>query len=396
MSEWLDPNLCKNFRDVINSSPIFVDGEEKQHYNLICAVMDRLDSCISYMNDHQAPPRSENDFVVFIAFGCMVIDAVKKLLKGIGYGYKYADANDNDSYQFFKEVCKGNPLNIPDDQCPTDDKFIEYFRALAFAHPFETSRPKFLKKGEVQYSPWVIANSTVMKLCGIDDGVGIRIYSTETPDELMDLCFSFSSLTGYIRSRYELLENATEWAKDRNKQANTKWAKRKVKRDFAAIGVLNDIAGILDSRFEEHYEVDKAIEYLECETTLPNNDPAIAKYRTAITALLPELCDAVDALDNEFLSEILDEVIYARPTRTYQMFHYQMEKITCYLDDSQSEGNIAWGLEQAASFAGEFAKRHVTILPYDMSFGEIKLLVATACYLEKQEQENSAGDNVAK
>jgi hypothetical protein len=45
------------------------------------------------------------------------------------------------------------------------------------AHPFETSRPKFFKKGEIQYFPWVIANSNFTNILGAKDGVGIRIYS---------------------------------------------------------------------------------------------------------------------------------------------------------------------------------------------------------------------------
>jgi hypothetical protein len=396
MNEWLDPNLCKGFRDAINSSPIFVAGGEKQHYNLICAVMDRLDSCISYMNDHQKPPKSENDFIMFVTFGCMVVDAVKKLLKDIGYGYKYANTDDAESYQFFKEICKGHPLSLSDDQCPTDDSFVEYFRALAFAHPFETSRPKFFKKGEMQYSPWVIANGKIMKLRGIDDGVGIRIYSTEAADGLMDLCFPFSVLTGYIKSRYELIENATEWAKDKIEQAETGWGRRKVQSCLSPVDVLKDIADILDSRFEEHYSIDTAIEHLECETTVPGNDPAITEYRAAITSLLPALCDAVDALDNELVAQTVNSVIDAQPQQTHGMFHYQMEKILCYLVDYQGEENIKWGLQQALSFAGEFAKKHVAILPYDMSFGEVKFLVATACYLENKEQENAAVNSTAK
>lgn len=41
-------------------------------------------------------------------------------------------------------MCMNYPLNLEEKNCPSDDKFFEYFRALIFAHPFETSRPKFL------------------------------------------------------------------------------------------------------------------------------------------------------------------------------------------------------------------------------------------------------------
>ena len=57
----------------------------------------------------------------------------------------------------------------PPGKCP--------LRSLSMAHPFETSRPKFFKKGEIQYFPWVIANSNFTNILGAKDGVGIRIYS---------------------------------------------------------------------------------------------------------------------------------------------------------------------------------------------------------------------------
>ena len=82
------------------------------------------------------------------------------------------------------------PLNIEKHKCPTDDKFFEYLRSIMFAHPFETNRPKFFMKHEIQYSPWVIANNPATKFRGIKDGVGVRIYSNKF-DEIKDLIFFF-------------------------------------------------------------------------------------------------------------------------------------------------------------------------------------------------------------
>ncbi|MFT9057616.1 MAG: hypothetical protein ABF449_13610, partial [Ethanoligenens sp.] len=160
MNEFLDTSLCKEFRKAINESPIWSHEEcYKEHYNLFCAVMDRIDSCTDYLNRHSDTPGTETDFLVFLMFGCMVLDAVKQVLGQLGLPYEFIAQDKASSYQYFKEYCTDYPLELKDELCPTDDKFFEYFRSITFAHPFETNRPKFFQKGEIQYSPWVIARS---------------------------------------------------------------------------------------------------------------------------------------------------------------------------------------------------------------------------------------------
>lgn len=81
----LNPSFCQSFREVINSSPIFC-GEPKymSQYNLSCAVMDRLDTCIEKLNAYGDYPESKEDFLVFMMFASMVTDAVKEILSQLG------------------------------------------------------------------------------------------------------------------------------------------------------------------------------------------------------------------------------------------------------------------------------------------------------------------------
>jgi hypothetical protein len=224
---------------------------------------------------------------------------------------------------------------------------------------------------------------------GFEDGVGVRIYSNMYERDSINLCFSFSVLKEYIKSRYVLIEQATDWAKRKIAETQFEWKKRKVCRALQPIEVLEDIANILESRYEECYYIATAITDLKCETTVGENDAAVTTYRGAIVSTLPELCDAIDAADNDLFSETLTRIIYAKPQAMHSRTHYQLEKIFTYLADCQSEGNIQWGRMRAEDFANEFAKKYVVIKPYEMSFDEIKLLVRTACYLESQAQEKN-------
>ena len=70
-----------------------------------------------------------------------------------------------------------------------------------------------------------------------------------------------------------------------------------------------------------------------------------------------------------------------------------MEKIFRNLPESELRTPIEpksdeeWGLIQAKEFSDDFAKRWVIINTQTMSNSEIKLLTATACYMENHKKE---------
>lgn len=378
MAEFLNPTISKEFREAINDSPIFTEDDSyKEHFNLACAVMDRLDTCVRFLNEHNAYPKSEEEFLTFLMFSCMLVDAVNNILKDIGV---YTKNNGN---QYFKETCMKYPLNLNEENCPSDDKFFEYFRALTFAHPFETSRPKFLEKGEVQYSPWVIVNPHVFS--EIPDPIGVRIYSNRH-DGIMDLKLPFGVLKDYLKSRYEPLDLATEWARNSIVKEEIKWKQQKINRKNSPIEVLREIVKILKSRYEEIYQIEEIILYLECESSVAVNNSVIEFYKKTIVSLLPEICNSIEELDYEAMYNILEQIMHKRPSRMHKMAHYELEKIFSYLEEGGYGDNYNWGLEQAKNFSEGFAKKWVKIELYNMSSTEIKLLVRIACYLESIEE----------
>ena len=384
MDNYFVPQITWDFRNLINMSPIFIyDEQYKNHYNLACVVMDRLDTCVKYLNKHITYPKNEEDFLSFMMFSCMLVDAVKQILKDLDI-----EALSKES-KYFRKVCLGRPLNLSEEECPTDDKFFEYFRSLTFAHPFETSRPKFFQKGEIQYSPWVIVNSPIGALLEIPDAIGVRIYSNKY-DDILDLRLSFETLKEYIKSRYECISLATKWAENAVAKENSKWRRQKINRVQEPIDIFREILKILTSRFEETYGIEKAINYLECINTVENNKKAVNQFHKALIEKIPAVCDAVENLDNNLKAEILDDVIHAQPEKMHSCAHYQLEKIFSYLtEDNNYSDNYKWGLIQAQHFSEAFAKKWVIIKPYEMSCNEIKLLVCVACFLEKLDQEGA-------
>lgn len=392
MTEFLDSNLCRKLRDKINETNIFCEDKEYHiYFNLICAVMDRLDSCIEYLNKHSKPPQSEHELLVFSMYACTVIDAIKQLNKQLSIPEKYKEEK-----RIFKGICTSSPLNIKSENCPTDENFFEYLRALIFAHPFETSRQKFLKKNnEIQYSPFVIAKSHSAIVLGKKNIIGVRIYSSLN-DDIKDLKFPFNLLKKFIKSRYELLEDVNCWVQRVIDKKYDEWKEHKVNRFIEPLNVWKDILNILKERYQEHYTIDIVIDFLTCNITNSANTNIVFKYREEINNVLPLICDAVDDMNYELIEKLLDKIIYCRPQITYSWCDYQLEKIFCYLEESNDYYNINWGLQQAEAFSKEFAKDYVVIDTTNMSFTEIKLLVSIACFYENKRQEKEICDKGGK
>ena len=437
-SPLLNQAISSKFREIINSSPIFCEDEDiKQNWSLICAVMDRVDSCVKYINKREQDfINSEEDFMIFFMFAAMLKDAIRELFVQLKIEYPF-DEDVPDSYKFFyktfaayeclhkmflqkennqvdEQACSRMDCLSPkcpkynEDKmsyCPKDDQFFEFLRALVFAHPCKTNRPRFLNN-ETQYSPWVIANKITSLFYSED--MGIRIYSNKF-DEIFDFNFKSDVLKDYIKSRYSLLKVATNWAKNKIKEFESRWSERKVNRALTPIGILEDIKEILTIRHESdlNYELDDAISYLSCPLTEEKNQKAVAEYRKHLINTIPELCDSIDRVNREeYLTDAFMNAISPQLKWQHNHCSYQLEKIFSYLkrgDKLQSIcdllakenyynstgkdvfNNEEWGLLQLAIFYDSLAKDYVTIR-LDMPFDEIRLLVTTACYLEQENQ----------
>lgn len=396
IKQFLDESLCNELRDAINASPIFTDDERYNPlFNLICAAMDRLDTSVRYLNTHSNYPDTEEDFICFIVFACMVVDGVKKLIENVT---KQESQHINEK-KYFKKYCMNQPMDCTEEKCPTDDKFFEHFRALAFAHPYETSRNKIFKeKFGKQVSPWVSVNKHMFPFYKFSEPIGVKLY-TEKKDEngndTQYIMFSFSDLKDYLASRYEELVIVIEWAKNATVDAENEWKKVKVNRNQSPLNVLKEIKAISEQRYQEVYTIQNIIDYMECKISDEKNVEAVDKYRKYICSKIEELCDSVDELNNELQTEIELGMIHFSPKNMHQMFHYQMEKIFSYLREKSEYidpgSNEEWGLIQTEAFYNDFAHKWVYINICNMDYTEIHLLVTTACYLEVQEQRRNGG-----
>lgn len=124
-----------------------------------------------------------------------------------------------------------------------------------------------------------------------------------------------------------------------------------------------------------------------CKNTLKENLTSVERFKQGIIEIIPDLCDAIDSLNYENGNREIRLYFAQMTMEKHSMANYQLGKIYCDLNETQIVSKREWALEQVELFSKEFAKKWVTIIPQEMSFDEIKLLVTVSCYLEKIEQE---------
>lgn len=153
---YLDKTVITSFREIINSSPIFYSEDKyKGNWNLICVMMDRVDSCVDYINNFDISNfNTEESFVNFLTYCSIINDAVGQLFKLIPSLNEFYEKNTKEQSIYFKEdyyrFISQYDENSTMDKYP-DEKFFEFIRSISFAHPLDTTRPKFLKKNTISY-----------------------------------------------------------------------------------------------------------------------------------------------------------------------------------------------------------------------------------------------------
>lgn len=384
MGDLLNQELCDELRDVINQTDIFIkDEKESKRFLFICALMDRFDTAVKYINEHQKKPDSEEKLIIFMVYSCIIKDGIDYIKNSLKIG-------KSEDRKIFEDIYKKEPINISDNVQFDDDKFFSYFRSLIFAHPLYTSRSiPMSEENEIKYSPYIIENSLYIRI--IPGLIGVKIYSNKR-EIIEPLLISFESLKEYIKGKYEELDDVITKFKQIIEEKETEWKKHKVNRDQEVVDVLKDCVNILGERYMDTYEIHDLITYLTCENSLKENIENVNKYRNEIKRIIPSICDAIDSHDIEELYSIISFILFVKP-KTNNKMHYHLEKVYNYLNYKNKDiDDIKWGLKQAELFAQGFAKKWVVIKPREMSYDETKMLIQVACYLEYMEQKEGKNE----
>lgn len=398
-----DPTIREDLSRLLQYSKAFrFDSELKAQFNFVCVVQDRLHDAINYLDSHLQPPRSDPAFYLFMTYADNVFSAVKEVFK-VFKGKVVDPYSDNvigpESYKYFENVVRNAFPEITKDKMPTDDQFFKYFRALSFAHPYDTSRYKFIRKaeGEKHYSPFVLNNSNpgLSRYCR--DAIGIKVYSNlRVPDEF-SIIVSYAVLKEYLVSRYASLRNVIDYIQGLVDEKQKLWLKHKADRSLTPLALLEEIRSIYIERYEETYFVDETIRLLKAELSLksPKNVKNVAIFRKALESVIIPVCDALEKMDYEAAANLIDGFISPdipdwpeRPDTRYRGMDYHYGKVSEYCRNAESSREDYKSIDLSCLMSG-FVSEWVDIDPDHMTRDEIWLLVSTAWYLESTECQKS-------
>ena len=364
--------------------------KDKAKFNMICAVMDRIDSASRYLNDHSNYPNNESDYLMFMNYACMIQDALINIEHQLdGFKSSYPGAAD----EFFGTVFDISPLKKYSIIRPDDLLFFRYLRSISFAHPFKTDKSKFLQKDIEHYSPMVTFNSHYRPLVGYEECICILIYPNKGNDSF--LYVPWESLLGFIQSQYELFSQFTTWITEKLEAQITEWKTQKIDRSGTVPEILQRLIDLIHNRYdsfanpsvEDDYQNSKAWALYELlrdytlELSDTSNAPSVEAYRKAISDSIPELCDILDNVGD--WDEVTSRFLFAHPKTMHSGCGYELEKIHAMSEKNYT--SIYVGRNFADDFSKGFARKWVHIDAHKMSVEEIQLLANVACYLEAQD-----------
>lgn len=369
MTDFLDPKIIRETQQIISSNSLFYrDPVQKKNFNFICASLQRISTAVNFLNSHSDLPKENTDFIHWFVYANMLQSTIYCLFKNLNLDYKRAIAGKEKNY--FNLTCEKNKLVVD------DDGFFNYLRALVFAHPTDTDN----RSGQPKkiYSPLAYVDERHKE-------VGAMIY-TSGEEGISLLQVPFALLKDYINNRYQLLNHLIDYLNKVIEEKTEEWKKRKIDINAQPLTVLKELVEVLKERYVDHNEFDELITYFTLKSSISANDEAISKYRKAIVATIPILCDAIVDMDYNRMFDILSQLVGwgGVPDGLYEGASYDLEKIFSLSHQTQPS-DIYWALRRVDSFSDNFAKKWVTIDTKCMSFDEIKLLVAVACYCEREE-----------
>lgn len=324
-----DLSLTRNLRDAINEKRNLSQNKEGQlnnkkninylAFDRICAIMDRLDDTIQYVNDMTlgdcSSPRSAFDFYDFINCAYVIIDCIRT----IGQIFKLDNSNF-ESIEKAQEVF-GNVLMANG----TDGLFFEYIRSLCSVHPSCTSRSKYpyLQEAPFHCCPCVMWKHKHQSAFYNRDGDLIAyVYTSQKGDPPILISLFVNQFESYLGKWIDLIPSVIEAIHNYNSEIYEKFRNERIQTlsdfDNDVVRYLRHLKSEYIRRYgnESDAEFDDCIRAFSIRLSNSENEKKLQKYRNAILYSIGFLHNALqnmtfDGYENNG---------FAEPRRDFDLF----------------------------------------------------------------------------
>ena len=217
---YLNDNVIRNFRNTIND---YIDFSLLKKYknndnawNSICALMDRIEDIVIYLNEKELNTGKWNrcafDFFEFIEQAGVLIECIDEL-------YKIYDIKPSRTKTIFKhkEINEAYLSKLKEENKIAkvgDLNYFEYIRSLSSVHPGKTDRHKEFQFANFEVSPYVVWNGGIYALDPRCNGEIILVtYNNETDQMLINKSIYIKEIFNFIKYKYYSINYLTKYVK---------------------------------------------------------------------------------------------------------------------------------------------------------------------------------------
>lgn len=370
-----------------------VDRKKGKHkvfraWDKICAVMDRLDDTVDYLNEIKLNTgkyrRSAFDFYDFMNNASVVIDCIKELVDI----FEVDDSDIKTSNNIFNQYGSDNK--------GTDERYFEYLRSLCSVNPIETSRHKRYQDNEFECSPYVMWNDGTV-WCNDDSDLHAVVYTSKDEQFNKRIKIYILQIFEYIKTRVNFIENIIEAIESYHNKVILEFKSSHIKSidEFGNyIDYLENLDNVAEERFGSEYwsKFDYIINLLKLRLSNSKNKNKVKLY---INALIYSVDFEYNALQNmsyvgfenngiinakdNYETSLLSELYSLNSKSDIQRkYSYNFEKIE-YLNYDSGDSNKSWAYVNLKKVSS-FLERYVS---FEGATGDFEhyALVQVALYL---------------
>ncbi len=389
----IDTSVLERLRDKINEQQNISYNKEYGKYRAwdkICAIMDRLDDTVDYLNKLELNTgkynRSAFDFYDFMNNASVIIDCITQLAKI----FDIQDEEIKTSTDIFNKPGK--------DGKGSDKKYFEYLRSLCSVHPIETSRHKMYQDNDFECSPYVVWNDkSIFHNC--DSDIYAVVYTSKDGAPFKRIPIYIDEIFKYINRRVDFIETIITHIDKYQQDIIESYRSDKIKgeKEFNNYtDYLRNLNKEVEKRYgkDTFYNFDCIIKLFELELSNSENKEKMELYLNALKYSIQFEHNSIqhmscDGFENNGLlypeKNIQTSLLYELElpnsgSEDRRKYGYQIEKISYLGYDSCHSYDRDWAYTQLKVIM-PFLERYVTFENVQSDF-EYYALVKLALYLE--------------
>lgn len=404
----LNYQLASDLRNIVNeeqnisiNKPLKINKTSNQTaWDLLCAIMDRLQDTVYYINGLELNTgrhsRSAFDFFDFMNNASVIIDCVNELARI----FEYDLSVENLSFSIFNKRGKDNN--------GTDRLYFEYLRSLCSVHPISTNRHARYQDNEFECSPFVVWN----------DRFGYRnegdlcafVYTSRHEANTKMLMIHISEVFAYVEFRFNLISKIIYKIKEYHASEIDQFIQRRIKPKNEYESYIDYLHALIEESKERFgndtiYELEFTIELLKLKISDPKNQSLYERYCNAFKHAIQFRHNALQNMsyqgyensgikyperniETTLLNELYSPCSHSEERQKYS---YQIGKTSYLLYDSGGS-NKHWArlmIQEGSSF---FSK-YISFNCMESDF-ELYALVHMALYQECLENKCSLNKNI--